>query len=69
MVDLRDIGLGLFLGGFLILLAYGTAMILAASETPVMIRLGVLGILTGVVILIAPLIREQYGEKDSDLKV
>ncbi len=69
MVDLRNIGLGLFLGGLLIILAYGTAKILAASETPMIIRLGVLGILIGSVILIATLIREQYSEKDFDFKV
>lgn len=44
-------------------------MILAASETPMIIRLGVLGILIGFVILIATLIREQYNGKDSDFKV
>ncbi|GBE18121.1 hypothetical protein BMS3Abin16_00713 [archaeon BMS3Abin16] len=66
---IRNIGLFFFLGGLLILLAYGTAMILAASETPMIIRLGVLGILIGFVILIATLIREQYNGKDSDFKV
>jgi hypothetical protein len=64
MLDLRNIGLGLFLGGLLILLGYGAAKILAASETPVIIRLGVLGILTGAVILIATLVKEQYNESD-----
>ena len=68
MLDLRNIGLGLFLGGLLILLVYGTAMILAASETPVIIRLGILGILVGSVILIATLIKEQYSENDADFK-
>jgi hypothetical protein len=64
MLDLRNIGLGLFLGGLLILLVYGTAMILAAGETPVIIRLGILGILIGFVILIVTLIKEQYNESD-----
>jgi|GEM_PF-3791904 len=69
MLDLKNIGLGLFLGGLLILLVYGTAMILAASETPIAIRLGILGILVGSVILIATLIREQYSENDDDFRV
>ncbi len=69
MLDLRNIGLGLFLGGLLILLVYGMAMILAAGETPVIIRLGILGIIIGFIILLITLVKEQYGEKDSDFKV
>jgi hypothetical protein len=64
---IRDIGLFFFLGGLLILLVYGAGLILAESETPVIIRLGILGMLIGVVILIATLIKEQYNESDDGL--
>lgn len=65
---LRDIGLFFFLGGLLILLAYGAGKILAADETPAIIRLGILGILIGFVILIATLVKEQYNESDEEVK-
>jgi hypothetical protein len=61
---IRDIGLFFFLGGLLILLVYGAGLILSASETPLIIRLGVLAMLMGVVILITTLIKEQYIESD-----
>jgi hypothetical protein len=67
MPALRDIGLFFFLGGLLILLSYGAGKILSESETPVIIRLGVLGMLIGVIILIATLVKEQYNESDDGL--
>ncbi len=69
MPGLRNIGLGLFLGGLLILLIYGAFEILMAGETPLLIRIGLLGTLAGLLILIATLIQEQYSENDSDFKV
>jgi hypothetical protein len=64
-ITLRNIGLLFFLGGLMILLGYGAVMILATTETPVPVRLGILAMLIGFVVLLATLIREQYMEANS----
>ncbi|MFQ5976209.1 MAG: hypothetical protein ACE5J5_07845 [Candidatus Hydrothermarchaeales archaeon] len=67
MPTLRDVGLVFFLGGLLILLGYGAVKMLAASETPGLIKLGFFAVLIGVVILIITLIQEQYTEDDESV--
>jgi hypothetical protein len=59
---LKDLGLWSFLGGLLILLVYGAGKILATAETPLLIRVGILGMVVGFVILLLTLIKEQYKE-------
>ncbi len=64
MPSLRDVGLGFFFSGVLILLGFGILEMLKTPDTPWMIRIAFIVILVGIVIIMITLVQEQHKEVD-----
>ena len=64
MEKVRFFGFILLGIGVIILLAYALYHFVKASEVPLVIRLGVVGILTGIIFLLISVIRERFEEEE-----
>ncbi|MDD2666726.1 MAG: hypothetical protein PHD13_06150 [Methanocellales archaeon] len=64
MEKVRLFGFALFGFGVIICLTYALYHFIKASEVPLIIRLGVVGIIAGVVFLLISVIRERFEEEE-----